>query len=90
MRVRFSLAQLEAFYWLAELGTFKAVSERLNLSQPAITTRIKELERGLGTTLVDRQIGRSVPTSSGRALLEETRCIFQHVERITRITPGHG
>jgi DNA-binding transcriptional LysR family regulator len=82
---RFSLPQLEAFYWLAELGSFKAVSERLNLSQPAITTRIKELERELGTLLVDRQVGRSVPTAAGRALLKEARGIFEHVERIGRL-----
>jgi DNA-binding transcriptional LysR family regulator len=79
---RFSLPQLEAFHWLAELGSFKAVSERLNLSQPTITTRVRELERELGVTLIDRQVGRSVPTAAGRALLDDVRGILRHAERI--------
>ena len=79
---RFSIPQLEAFHWLAELGTFKAVSERLNLSQPTVTTRIRELERELGVTLVDRRAGRSVPNRFGRTLLEDVRGILHHVDRI--------
>ena len=39
-----SLPQLEAYYWVARLGSFRAAAERLWLTQPSISIRIRELE----------------------------------------------
>ena len=57
-----TLSQLETFLWIARLGSFHAAAERLGLSQPSISLRIRELERSLGTPLFHRR-GRGVVLS---------------------------
>ena len=37
-----TLRQLEALYWIVQLGTFKRAAARLNTTQSAISKRIKE------------------------------------------------
>ena len=64
------LRQLEAFYWIARLGSFHAAARHLHVAQPSISARVRELERHLGVALFDRA-GRSVrPTAKGRELLD--------------------
>ena len=61
--------QLETFYWAVKLGSFAAVSERFHATQSAVSMRIQELERELGTSLFDRS-QRSVRINvQGRILL---------------------
>lgn len=63
------LRQLEAFYWIARLGSFHAAARHLRVAQPSVSVRVRELERHLGVTLFDRH-GRGVrPTAKGRELL---------------------
>jgi len=57
--------QLEAMYWVARLGSFAAAARKMNTSQPAISLRIRELERTLGVTLFDRSRRRAVLTPQG-------------------------
>ena len=42
--MRFSLAQLETLLWVVRLGSFRAAASRLNITQPAVSVRIRELE----------------------------------------------
>ena len=61
--------QFEALYWIARLGSFHAAARHLRTSQPAISARIREMERQLGVTLFDRS-GRKVrPTPKGHEML---------------------
>jgi DNA-binding transcriptional LysR family regulator len=70
-----SLDQLETFATVAELGSFSAAAARLNLTQPAISFQIRQLERRLGLRLVER-VGRKVrPTAAGLDLLPYVRQI---------------
>ena len=41
----FTYKQLEALYWIAELGGFAAAARKLNTTQSAISKRVQELER---------------------------------------------
>ena len=59
---------LETFVAVAEDRSFSRAAERLHLTQPAVTKRIKRLEESLGTDLFDR-IGRRVELTQGGALL---------------------
>lgn len=52
--MRPSLDQLEALLWIAKLGSFRRAAARLNISQPAISSRIREMEEQLGFELLDR------------------------------------
>ena len=64
MRIR----NLDTFYWIASLGSFRAASEKLFLTQPAITARIQVLEQDLGTEVFVKNIKRTELTPAGRRL----------------------
>jgi len=61
--------QFEAFYWIAKLGSFRAAAAQLRTTQPAISARVRELERHLGVALFDRAHRTARLTASGRSLL---------------------
>tara|TARA_R110002094_G_scaffold6743_4_gene15868 strand:+ start:4986 stop:5867 length:882 start_codon:yes stop_codon:yes gene_type:complete len=61
--------QIRTFLWVARLGGFRRASERLNLSQPAVSTRIANLEQELRVTLFERGPGDLVLTKHGMLLL---------------------
>lgn len=61
--------QLRTFLWVAKLGGIRRAAVRLNLSQPAVSTRIAKLESELRRTLFDRQPGGLVLTREGQSLL---------------------
>jgi DNA-binding transcriptional LysR family regulator len=69
------LDQLHAFTRVIELGSFSAAAERLQLSQPAVSLQVRQLERRLGVRLIDRVGKRATPTTAGAALIEHARRI---------------
>ena len=74
MKVR----NLDTFYWIASLGSFRAASEKLNLTQPAISARIQVLEQDLGTEVFVREVRNAELTSEGRKL-------FAYAERLMNL-----
>ncbi len=64
MRIR----NLDTFYWIVTLGSFRAASEKLNLTQPAITARIQILEGDLGSEVFYRNQRKAELTAAGRRL----------------------
>ena len=60
--------QLEAFYWIARLGSFAMSAKVLHTTQPAISQRVRELERRLGAKLFDTSSRRATITSKGHEL----------------------
>jgi len=61
--------QIRTFLWVARLGGFRKAAERLHLSQPAISTRISNLEAELRVPLFERGPGQLVLTKQGTLLL---------------------
>jgi len=61
--------QLRTFLWVARLGGFRKASERLHLSQPAVSTRISNLEDELQAKLFERGSGELILTKHGQLLL---------------------
>ncbi|MFT5799204.1 MAG: DNA-binding transcriptional LysR family regulator [Candidatus Azotimanducaceae bacterium] len=61
--------QIKTFLWVARLGGFRKAAERLNLSQPAVSTRISNLEHELRVPLFERGPGVLVLTKHGTLLL---------------------
>ena len=61
--------QIRTFLWVARLGGFRKAAERLHLSQPAISTRIANLEDELRAPLFERGPGELVLTKQGSLLL---------------------
>ena len=84
-----SLPGLEAFYWVVRLGGFQAAATRLGMSQPAISTRVKELERRAGRTLLSRDGSRVLPTPYGAATFEYAGRILAMVDDLeSRLRSG--
>lgn len=63
-----TLAQIEAFHWIARLGSFQAAAAHLHLGQPTVSVRIRKLERATGVKLFERQGRRVRLTAVGRGL----------------------
>ncbi|WP_380052977.1 LysR family transcriptional regulator [Falsihalocynthiibacter sp. SS001] len=77
-----NLKQLEAFIWVADLGSFRRAAERLNTTQPNISTRIAGLEAALMTTLMERDAGSVRLTAKGREILEHARQVLRANEAL--------
>jgi LysR family transcriptional regulator, cyn operon transcriptional activator len=70
------IRHLRYFLVLADMGTFTRAAEYLNISQPGLSTQIRQLERELGTPLFDR-VGRRIKiTEAGELLLNYARKIL--------------
>ena len=80
---RITIAQLDAFYWTATLGSVDGAARHLNLSQPTVSLRLKALGRETGVSLFHR-FGRSVrPSPDGYEMLPEAKRILEGTERLT-------
>ncbi|UYQ72003.1 LysR family transcriptional regulator [Pelagibacterium flavum] len=64
---------LEAFVAVAELGSFSRAAQRLNLTQTALSHRIRKIEEDLGTRLLVRTSREVSLTMAGQALLPQVR-----------------
>ena len=72
--------KLRALRAIARCGSFSAAAEDLNYSQSAISQQVAQLERQVGTLLVERR-GRTVRlTVAGRKLVDRADRILRHLE----------
>ena len=78
--MNFNLKQIEAFIWVADLGSFRKAASRLNTTQPNISARISSLETALGTHLMERDAGSVRLTTQGHELLKYARQIIRSTE----------
>ena len=75
-----NIRRLEAFLAVARYGGFAEAAGRLNLTQSAISIRIKELEHDLGVVLFNRSKRQVQLTPKGRELIDyaERAVALQH------------
>jgi len=78
------LKALRCFVVLAEELNFSRAAERLNLTQPALSSQIRVLEARLGLTLFDRTTRRVGLSESGGALLPAARRLIDESQRLQR------
>ncbi|WP_207476384.1 LysR family transcriptional regulator [Arenibaculum pallidiluteum] len=64
-----NLDNLRTFAIVVEQGSFSAAATRLGLTQPAVSLQIRQLERHLGVSLIERIGRRAQPTAAGLELL---------------------
>jgi DNA-binding transcriptional LysR family regulator len=74
------LGSLRIFLAVAEEGSISRAAERLHYVQSNVTTRIRRLEKELGTALFFRTGRGMVPTSAGRTLQGYARQILRTME----------
>lgn len=89
--MRYTLRQIEYFIATAETGSITLASERVNISQPSISTAIAHLEEELGTQLFVRRHAQGLTlTSAGRLLLVEARRLVEQAEYIYSVASEVG
>jgi DNA-binding transcriptional LysR family regulator len=64
-----NLDYLQTFVIVIECGSFSAAAERLQLSQPAVSLQVRQLEKSLAVTLIERVGRKARPTAAGTELL---------------------
>jgi DNA-binding transcriptional LysR family regulator len=83
---------MECFVAVVEAGAITRAAERLHMSQPPLTVRLKTLEAELGVELLHRH-GRGVePTAAGRLFAERARRLLTEVDSTAEAvrSVGHG
>ena len=76
--------QIESFLAVIETGSFRAASEKLNKSQSAVSTAIKNLEDELGILLFDRSQYRPSLTAQGQNLWPQLVSFHQQIGTIQK------
>ncbi len=66
--IDFDLRQLEIFCKVVDLGSFSKAADAVYLAQASVSERIANLEKMMGTTLLDRLGRQVVPTKAGEIL----------------------
>lgn len=74
--MRIDVLGLQAFVSIAERGSFHAAASHLNLSQTALSHRIRKLEEALATPLLLRTTRKVSLTPAGVALLPRAKRTF--------------
>ena len=78
-----TLGQIEAFYWITRLGSFRAAAAKLNLTQPTVSLRMHNLEEALGLEIFERSGRHMRLTSGGATLLPDVRRMMDLAERLS-------
>jgi DNA-binding transcriptional LysR family regulator len=78
---RLRLKDLHTLQIVAEVGSMAKASERLALSQPAISKAIADMEHTFGAALLDRSSRGVELTECGRLLVERTRVVFDEIRQ---------
>lgn len=73
--------QVHTLTLVAQLASFTQVAQRLGLSKAAVSQRIRELERAVGQTLVQRTTRSVRLTEAGQHLVAQTAESFAQIAR---------
>ncbi len=72
--------QIHAFLAVAELESFSLAAERLHITQPAVSKRIRQLENSVKVEMFDRIGKRSILTPNGKAFKPHAERILDELE----------
>lgn len=76
------IEQLEYIAAVTQHGSLRKASERLHVSQPALSEAVSKLERELGVTLLDRRRSGARISRRGRELLQNMVEVLEAVDRL--------
>lgn len=80
--MRFDLVDLGLFRHVVEAGSITRGAERSHLALAAASTRIRNMERSLGASLLVRTRQGVEPTAAGRSLLGHARAILSGAQAL--------
>jgi LysR family hydrogen peroxide-inducible transcriptional activator len=85
-----TLRQLRYLKLLADHGSFSRAAEAAHVTQPTLSAGIQELERILGTALVDRNRSGVILTAAGEEVVGRAGAILAQTEELVREAQGAG
>lgn len=85
----FTIRQLRYFQILANTGHFGDASEKLGISQPALSVQIAEMEKTIGSPLFERTSKRVILTPLGRSFLPYINDILRRLSALGDIVAAH-
>lgn len=80
------LRRLTHFLAVVDAGGFTRAAGQLHLSQQALSSSVRQLEKEIGATLLVRTGRRITPTPAGRTLVEEGRTLLAAAATLTQHT----
>jgi DNA-binding transcriptional LysR family regulator len=90
-----ALGPLRSLETIARHGSFSRAARELNLTQPAVSMQVAQLERRLGLPLLERVGKRAFPTPAGEVLLAHAARAFrelqagvEHVQQLRGVVAG--
>jgi DNA-binding transcriptional LysR family regulator len=78
---RMKLHDLHILMSVVQAGSMNKAAAVLNITQPAVSRSIAELERTVGVSLLDRNARGVEPTAYGRALLNGGTAVFDDLQQ---------
>lgn len=86
-----TIRQMRYFEALAATGHFGKAASLVNVSQPALSAQIAEMEAFLEVRLVERTRSGAFLTPEGQDLLPDIRAILENIDRLqARVKAGQG
>lgn len=85
-----TLQQIKYALTIAEAGSMNRAAEQLFISQPSLSSSIKELERETGITIFLRTSKGVVPTNEGSDFLMYARQVYQQYDLMTQKYSAQG
>ncbi len=79
-RRRVRLRDLDTLMTVVQAGGMRRAAQVLNLSQPAVSKAVRELEQTLGVRLLERSRAGTEVTPFGRALLARSTAVFDQLQ----------
>jgi LysR family nitrogen assimilation transcriptional regulator len=70
------------FIEVARLGSFSAAARQLRITQPAVSRRVRSLEKDLGVRLLQRRGRAVIPTGAGEILLARATALQRSADAI--------
>jgi DNA-binding transcriptional LysR family regulator len=86
--MRPTFVQLEAFYWIARLGSVKEAARHLHVAPPTVSLRIDNLEAELGGPVFERAGRGLVLTQRGEALVPQVTSVIEEYGKIRATVEG--
>ena len=78
------LRQLEHFDEIVRASSFGRAADKLNITQPALSKSIRNLERSLGCILLERHPAGVTATDYGRVFLDYATLVTSELDRAVR------
>jgi LysR family hydrogen peroxide-inducible transcriptional activator len=85
-----TLRQLQYLKLLSEHGSFSRAAEAAHVTQPTLSAGIQELERVLGTPVVDRARSGVILTAAGEEAVQRAQAILAQAEDLVQAAQTAG